>query len=123
MTYSSISILFYISSESQKKEIHGFGDSVPVFKMNYCYNDMKNFDEISILSEVMQAITLVHENKPLQKAFKRMNKLFDTELQLKLCRKVLNKTNHVRYLGVKIDENLNWKTHVHDLAAKLNRTN
>ena len=84
---------------------------------------MKNSDKISILSEVMQAITLVHENKPLQKAFKRMNKLFDTELQLKLCRKVLNKTNHVRYLGVKIDENLNWKTHVHDLAAKLNRTN
>lgn len=83
--------------------------------MNYCYNDMKNFDEISILSEVMQAITLVHENKPLQKAFKRINKLFDTELRLKLCRKVLNKSNH--------DENLNWKTHVHDLAAKLNRTN
>ena len=84
---------------------------------------MKNFDKISILSEVMQAITLAYENKPLQKAFKRINKLFDTEWRLKLCRKVLNKTNHVRYLGVKIDENLNWKTHVHDLAAKLNRTN
>ena len=30
---------------------------------------------------------------------------------------------HVRYLGTKIDENLNWKTHVHDLASKLKSQN
>ena len=85
---------------------------------------MKNFDKISILSEVMQAITLVHENKPLQKDFKRINKILDTELRLKLCRKVLNKTSHVRYLRIQSYENLNWKKpHAHDLAAKLNRAN
>ena len=27
----------------------------------------------------------------------------------------------MRYLGVKIDENLNWKDHVHDIATRLNR--
>ena len=32
-------------------------------------------------------------------------------------------TNYVRYLGVKIDENLNWKIHIHDLASKLNGVN
>ena len=29
----------------------------------------------------------------------------------------------MRYLGIKIDENLNWKIHLHDLASKLNRAN
>ena len=27
------------------------------------------------------------------------------------------------YLGIKIDENLNQKIHIHDLASKLNRAN
>ena len=52
--------------------------------------------------------------------FKTKHKPCDTELQLQLCRKILNKTSHARYLGIKIDENLNWKTNVHDLASKLN---
>ena len=47
----------------------------------------------------------------------------DTALKFKLCRKILKKANHVRYLGIKIDKNLNWKTRVHDLVSKLNRTN
>ena len=42
---------------------------------------------------------------------------------LKSRRKILNKTNHFRYLGIKIDESPNWKAHVHDLASKLNRAN
>ena len=29
----------------------------------------------------------------------------------------------MRYLGIKIDENLNWKIHTHDLASKLNTAN
>ena len=41
----------------------------------------------------------------------------------KLCRKILNRTNYVRYLGIKIDENLNWKIHIHDLPSKLNWAN
>ena len=44
-------------------------------------------------------------------------------LRLKLCRKILNRTNYVRYLGMKIDENLNWKSHIDDFASKLNRAN
>ena len=27
------------------------------------------------------------------------------------------------YLGIKIDENSNWKIHIHDFASKLNRAN
>ena len=29
----------------------------------------------------------------------------------------------MRYLGMQIDENLNWKIHVYDLTSKLNRAN
>ena len=54
---------------------------------------------------------------------KTKHKPCGTELRLKLCRKILNKTNHVRSLGIKIYENLNWKAYVHDIAFKLNRAN
>ena len=55
--------------------------------------------------------------------FKTKHKSCDTDLRLKLCRKRLYKTKYLRYLGIKIDENLNWKIHLHDLASKLNRAN
>ena len=40
-----------------------------------------------------------------------------------LCRRRLYKTKYLRYLGIKIDENLNWKIDIDDLASKLNRAN
>ena len=55
--------------------------------------------------------------------FKTKHKPYDTDLKLKLCRKRLYKTKHLRYLGIKIDEYLNWKIHIHDIASKLNRVN
>ena len=42
---------------------------------------------------------------------------------LSYVEKSLIKTNHVRYLGIAIYENLNWKTLAHDLLSKLNRAN
>ena len=45
--------------------------------------------------------------------FKTKHKLWDTDLGLKLCRMRLYKTKYLRYPGIKIDENLNWKIHIH----------
>ena len=45
----------------------------------------------------------------------------DLHNAIKLYRKKLNRTKYLRYLGIEIDENFNWKIHVHDLASKLNR--
>ena len=42
---------------------------------------------------------------------------------MKLCRKRFYETKYLRYLGIKIDENLKWKVHIHDLASKLNTAN
>ena len=55
--------------------------------------------------------------------FKTKHKPWDTALKLKLNRKRFYKTKYLRYLGIRIDENLNWKVHIHDFASKLNRAN
>ena len=52
-----------------------------------------------------------------------LQKLCDSDLKLKLYRKSLCKTKYLRYLEIKVDGNLNWKTHIHDLNSKLNRAN
>ena len=48
---------------------------------------------------------------------KSKQKKFEGDLKIKLSGK------SVKYLGVKIDKNLNWKYHVNDLFVKLNRAN
>ena len=44
--------------------------------------------------------------------FKSKQKLFEDDLKIKLCSKRLYPTASVKYLGAKIDTNLNWKYHV-----------
>ena len=55
--------------------------------------------------------------------FKHQRRKIDSEVKIKLGRKLLYPTDSVKYLGVRIDENLNWKHHVSDTAIKLNRVN
>ena len=47
----------------------------------------------------------------------------DSEVKIKLSRKRLCPTDSVKYLGIRINENLNWKHHVTDTATKLNTAN
>ena len=53
--------------------------------------------------------------------FKSKQKQFDGEIKLKLSHKRLFPTDSVKYLGVKIDGNLLWKSHIDYLSVKLNR--
>ena len=48
---------------------------------------------------------------------------FEGDLKIKLCGKRLYPTERIKYLGVKIDTNLNCRYHVNDLSIKLNRAN
>ena len=48
---------------------------------------------------------------------------FEGNLKVRLCGKRLYPTESVKYLGVKIVENLNWQCQVNDLSIKLNRAN
>ena len=44
-------------------------------------------------------------------------------MKLKLNGKKLYATNSVTYLGIKIDENLNWHEQINNVAVKVNRAN
>ena len=46
-----------------------------------------------------------------------------SQKKLKLNGKRLYPINSVKYLGIKIDEKLNWKQQISDIAIKLNRAN
>ena len=52
---------------------------------------------------------------------KQKTKISEHEIKINLKRKRVSFTPSVKYLGVKIDKNLNWHHHINDLAAKLNR--
>lgn len=51
----------------------------------------------------------------------KLNKNHETKFNLR--RKIFYWKNYARYLGMKTEENLNWKFHVHDPVFKLNRAN
>ena len=55
--------------------------------------------------------------------FKQQKKKFDSPLKIKVSRKRFYPSKSVKYLGVKTDENLHWKQHIHDIAIKLNGAN
>ena len=44
-------------------------------------------------------------------------------MKIKVSSKRLYLSKSLKYLGVKIDENLNWKDKTYDIVAMLNRTN
>ena len=43
----------------------------------------------------------------------------DSDLEIRLHRKTLCKTNSVEYLGIQIDKSLTWKWHINLVAVKL----
>ena len=55
--------------------------------------------------------------------FKSKQNKFEGDLKVRLCGKRLYPTESVKYLGIKIEANLNWQCQVNDLSVKLNRAN
>ena len=55
--------------------------------------------------------------------FKHQRKKVHSPIKIKLSCKRLYPSKSVKYLGIKINENFNWKQHIHDIAIKLNRAN
>ena len=55
--------------------------------------------------------------------FKHQRKKLDSAIKIKPSRKRLYPSKSVKYLGIKLYENLNWKQHIHDIVIKLNRAN
>ena len=55
--------------------------------------------------------------------FKHQRKKLDSPIKIKPNHKTLYPSKSVKYLSIKIDENLKWKQHIHDIAIKVNRAN
>ena len=55
--------------------------------------------------------------------FKRKGRVFDADLKLKLCGKKLFTSKSEKYLGVILDERLQWDFHINQLCLKLNKAN
>ena len=55
--------------------------------------------------------------------FEASNKNYDADLKIKLCRKRIHASPYVKYLGVFIDANLNWKKHINEISTKLIKGN
>ena len=53
--------------------------------------------------------------------FKPIMKNLNFGLKLKLNDKRLYPTTPAKYLGIKIDDSLNWNEHINDTAIKLSR--
>ena len=53
--------------------------------------------------------------------FHSKNKKVNTRLTIKIKGTKIFLSNHIKYLGVKIDSKLSWKKHISELAKKINR--
>ena len=96
------------------------------FKWEICSTDDHNqgnfFPNLGYAFSVYEKVSL-NVKKIENLIFKSKQKKFEGDLKIKLCRKRLYPTESVKYLGVKIDTNLNWKYHVNDFSIKLNKAN
>ena len=55
--------------------------------------------------------------------FRRKKKQLDFDLNLKICGKKLQASSYVKYLGIYLDEYLDWSPHVNHLSHKLVKAN
>ena len=98
-------ILVFLNIKSTKKEIN-----------KYMNKDLRSLSKWPNANKIYQSIT---KTKVL--ILKRKGRVFDTDLKLKLCGKKLFTSKSVKYLGVILDECLQWKFHINQHCLKLNK--
>ena len=91
---------------------------VTLYIKKYSKHDCNNYDPISLLPNIENFLndTYIH-------IYIHTYIYYLTWKNVKLNRKRLYPTPSTKYLGVKIDKNLNWDYHKNDLATRLNRKN
>ena len=107
-------------------KVHHYADDTNVIhfsKSVYRLNKYVSLDLKNITHWLNANRILLNVKKTELVIFKHQRKKVDSPIKIKLNRKRLCPSKSVKYLGIKIDENLNWKQHIHDIAVKLNRAN
>ena len=94
--------------------------SKSVNKLNKYINlDMKNLTDWLHASKISVNV----KKTKLASNFVHKKKKPECSKRIKLSKKRFYPSKSVKYLGLKIDLNLNWKYHIHDIDTKLNRAN
>ena len=121
--------LLYINDLNQAIKfckVHHFADDTNLLYLGRSIkklNKLVNYDLKNMLYWLnANKISLNVKNTELV-IFKSKWKQFDGEIKLKLSRKRLFPTDNVKHLGVKIDGNLSWKSHIDYISVKLSRAN
>ena len=121
--------LLYINDLNQAIKfckVHHFADDTNLLYLGKSIkklNKLVNIDLKNLLYWLNANKISLNVKKTELVIFKSKQKQFDGEIKLKLSRKRLFPTDSVKYLGVKIDGNLLWKSHIDYLSVKLNRAN
>ena len=121
--------LVYINDLNQALKlckVHRFADDTNLIRFSksvYRLNKYVNLDFKNLTYWLNANRISLNVKKTELVIFKHQRKKLDSPIKIKLSRKRLYPSKSVKYLGIKIDENLNWKQHIHDIAIKLNRAN
>ena len=87
------------------------------------YSSVTIVFELYLWSKICNQLYAINVNNAEVFLFKSSRKFTDILFKLKRYGKSLYLTNSVKYLGIKTDENLNWKQQTSDIDIKLNKEN
>ena len=113
----------YLDQAIKSCEVHHFADNTNLVHFTTHITRLKKYlsFDMNNLSYWLYANKIsLHVQKSELLIFKHPKK--DSEVKIKLHRKRLYSTDPIKYIRIRIDENLNWK-HNSDIAIKLNREN
>ena len=122
-----ILFLLYINdlhSEIKFCKVHHFADDTNLFFLTNSIKKLNKLIDIDLknLSDWLNANKIsLNVKKTETITFKSRRKKYEGVIKLKLNWQRLHSSNNVKYCGIKIDENLNWKHHVNNTSTKLIR--
>ena len=105
-------------------KVHHFADGTKLFQFSESVNRPNKYDNLDSknLTYLCQQNLTECERKTELVIFKHQRKKSDNSIKIKLGRKRIYPSKSVKNFGIKIDENLNWKQNIYDLAMKLYRS-
>ena len=121
--------LIYINDLNQALKfckVHHFADDTNLIHFSKSVNRLNKLANLDLknLTYWLNANKIALNVKKTELViFKHQRKKLDSPIKIKLNCKRLYPSKSVKYLGIKTDENLNWKQHIHDIGIKLNRAN
>ena len=103
-------------------KIHHFADDTNLVHFSKSANKLNkyiNIDMKNLINRLNANKISLNIKKTELVIFRHKNKKLECPIKIKLTRKRLYPSKLVKYLGLKIDENLNWKVQTHEIATKL----